>query len=187
MTISELEDILLSDYPSTKLKEHEEELFKLIPELEKCKGFDQKNPWHIYDVLEHIYQVVDNTDDILDLRYAALFHDIGKPEVFKEDSNGVGHFYNHWLVSEEIFNRFAQVHEFSEKRTKTISKLIFYHDKSIDKLDDRAQSCLLKEFSPQELMMLFKLKRADLLAQNEEYNYILNNYDKTEKELLKKY
>ena len=37
-----------------------------------------------------------------------------------------------------------------------------------------------------EIRMLFQLKKADLLAQNKKYHYILENYEVEEKELLKK-
>ena len=57
MSIEELYNILLNEKPSEKLKNKEQELFKLIPEMEKCKNFNQNNEWHIYDVYEHILQV----------------------------------------------------------------------------------------------------------------------------------
>ena len=52
MKAEELFKILLTNKPSDLLRQRENELFELIPELEKCKGFDQHNPWHVYDVLE---------------------------------------------------------------------------------------------------------------------------------------
>ena len=100
MTFEELKEILVSLKPSEEIKKKEQEIFDFIPELEKSKGFNQNNPWHVYDVYEHILHVVDNVDDMFELRLAALFHDIGKPYVYKEDANGIGQFYNHWLVSE---------------------------------------------------------------------------------------
>ena len=187
MTFEELKEILVSLKPSEEIKKKEKEIFDFIPELEKSKGFNQNNPWHVYDVYEHILHVVDNVDDMFELRLAALFHDIGKPYVYKEDANGIGHFYNHWLVSEEIFSKFATRESMNEKTIKRISKLIFYHDKSLNKLDDHELACVLSQFSQEELIMLYKLKRADLMAQNEEYHYLLSDYDKEEKELLKKY
>ena len=92
MSINGLFSILLSEKPSILIKQNEEDIFKLIPELKRCKGFNQNNPWHPYDVYEHILHVVDNVDNDLILRLIALFHDIGKPEVYKEDEQGIGNF-----------------------------------------------------------------------------------------------
>jgi tRNA nucleotidyltransferase (CCA-adding enzyme) len=38
----------------------------------------------------------------IDVRLAALLHDIGKPACFTVDQNGVGHFYNHHIAGMEI-------------------------------------------------------------------------------------
>ena len=57
--VKNLFNILLSDNPSELIKYHEKEIFLLIPELEKSKGFNQNNEWHIYDVYEHILHVID--------------------------------------------------------------------------------------------------------------------------------
>lgn len=57
--VKTLFNILLSDKPSELIKYHEKEIFLLIPELEKSKGFNQNNEWHIYDAYEHILHVID--------------------------------------------------------------------------------------------------------------------------------
>ena len=89
-------NILLSKEPSRLIKENEEYIFSIIPELKNTKGFNQNNLWHIYDVYEHILHVIDGVPGDLTLRLVALFHDIGKPFTYTVDENNVGHFYNHW-------------------------------------------------------------------------------------------
>ena len=59
------------------------------------KGFDQRTPYHVHDVLEHTARVVDATPPQPLVRWAALFHDMGKPALFFADARGVGHFYGH--------------------------------------------------------------------------------------------
>ena len=103
MTTNDLFNILINDKPSESLRKNEQEVFRLLPELKICKGFQQNNPWHPYDVYEHILRVVDGVPDNLYLRTAALFHDIGKPAKYYEDENGIGHFPGHWDESNEIF------------------------------------------------------------------------------------
>ena len=88
----ELNQILLSDYPGHGLRLlHRWGLLQyIIPELCRCVGFDQNNIYHDKDVFEHTITVLESVPAELDLRLAALLHDIAKPQTF----NG-GHFYGH--------------------------------------------------------------------------------------------
>ena len=70
-------------------------LTQVIPELAPSLGFDQRNPHHAYDVFTHIAHVVEATAPELALRWAALLHDIGKPNCFTLDEAGKGHFLGH--------------------------------------------------------------------------------------------
>ena len=187
MTLQELLDILKLDKPSEEIKKHENEIFELIPELRLCKNFDQKSEWHPYDVYEHTLHVIDNTSNDEILRVAALFHDIGKPLTFEEDKYGIGHFPNHWFESKSIFEEFADEYNYDVEKTKKISNIIKYHDLNLGKIDKEQKEKLLKVFNKDELTLLFKLKRADLLAQNSEYHYLLDEYDKQEKVYKKMY
>ena len=186
MTLEELYQILTSDKPSIGIIENEERVFEFVPKLRECKNFSQNSVWHIYDVYQHILHVVDGVDNILPLRLAALFHDVGKPETYFEDERG-GHFPNHWVVSRDAFREFAKENNMDLDTQLLVSKLIFYHDISIDKLTDAGVRQLLEVFTKEELKMLFNLKRADLLAQNSAFHNLLDNYDKQESSLIKKY
>ena len=183
--IQELYKILLSDKPSCILKSREKELFYLIPELEKCKGFKQHSDWHIYDVYEHILHVIDNVSANLILRLSALFHDIGKPFSYTEDVNGVGHFYGHWEVSQKLFIEFANKYNIDINIRDRVSQLVFYHDINLSKLDDAELRKIIEIFDNEGIIQLFELKKSDLLAQNKKYNYILNEYDIQKKKSLK--
>ena len=181
MTLNDLTEILRTDMPSVEIRKKEKEIFEFIPELEKCKGFNQNNEWHPYDVYEHTLHVVDNVENDDILRMSALFHDIGKPETYQEDEFGVGHFYGHWKESKRIFLDFAYNNDIDFKKKKTISKLIYYHDKNFGKLDDDSLHVIMYIFDKKELELLYKLKKADLLAQNKKYHFLLDEYDKQSK------
>ena len=184
MTIEELYTILLSEKPSIILKTNEEELFKLIPELEMCKGFNQNNKWHIYDVYEHILHVVDNVPGDLVLRLSALFHDMGKPLSYTEDENKVGHFYGHWEISKKIFDSFSLRYNLNEKLSEDVSNLIYYHDINISKLDKEDLDLVINKLGIEGINNLYELKKADLLAQNKKYHYILDEYDEQKERIF---
>ena len=187
MTIEELYSILLSDKPSVSLKNREKDLFSLIPSLEVCKGFNQNSEWHIYDVYEHILHVVDNVSPNIVMRLAALFHDVGKPLTYTEDENKVGHFYNHWVVSRRIFLEFANQYQLDQSMIDRISNLIYYHDINIALLGDDKIKELVSRLGLDGVKALFEFKKADLLAQNEKFHYILDDYDKEKEKVFSKF
>ena len=183
MSIDELYYILLCENPSHKLRCNEEGLFSLIPELEECKGFNQNNEWHPYDVYEHTLRVVDNVPYLFALKIAALFHDIGKPLVYQEDEQGIGHFYGHWELSQEIFDIFAMRFNLNKDIRRFVSNLIYYHDINISKLNEQELNKLLKIFGMEGIELLYAFKKADLLAQNPKFHYKLDEYDKELKKI----
>ena len=147
-------------------------------------GFKQNNIWHIYDVYEHVLHVVDGVRGDLCLRLAALFHDLGKPFVYKEDEEGVGHFYGHWAKSNEIFMNFVGKYKISPSISDVCSKLIFYHDLNVDKVSLNELIDLVHALKKEGVSLLYELKRSDLLAQNSEFHYLIDEYYKQEAELL---
>ena len=185
MNLKELLEILLENKPSTKLRERKEELFDLIPELRSCEKFDQHSKWHPYDVLEHIFHVVDNVDPTIELRLAALFHDIAKPETFDLDKEGRGHFPKHGIKSVKKFNEFANKYNLDKTQIDIISRLIECHDDYL--YDSEKTNKLIKTFTKDEIELLYNLQKADLLAQSEECRYLLESYEIGKNKLLSKY
>ena len=179
-----LKHILVQDNPSELIKENENRIFNMIPELSICKGFKQNNEWHIYDVYEHILHVVDNVPNNIELRLAALFHDIGKPFVYHEDEHGIGHFFGHWNKSNEIFESFASKYNISDESKKLISNLIFYHDVNINKRSKEELNKMFDILHYDGIVMLFELKKSDLLAQNSKFHYVLNDYENQKQKIL---
>lgn len=185
MTYNKLLEILLSSDVYDKLKQNEEEIFKLIPELKVCKGFEQNSIWHIYDVYEHILHVVSGVDNNIYLRLSALFHDIGKPLTYTEDNEGVGHFYNHWNKSIDIFRKYQNKFGLSNEEISLITNLIFYHDINIDKMNNKEINNMINGIGKPNIGLLFLLKRADLLAQSPEFHNLLLNIDNQEQNITK--
>lgn len=185
MTVNELFEILLEDKPSDVLRERKEELFELIPELRVCDGFDQKSSWHQYDVLEHIFHVVDNVDPTIELRLAALFHDVAKPITCKVDEEGRGHFKGHGEKSARIFNKFASNYNLNKKKINIIYRLIKHHD---DYLYDQEKRIRVKNtFNKNEIELLYEIQTADLLAQSKESHYLLEEYKIGKEKILSMY
>lgn len=124
-----LNDILLSEKPSSGIYKLIEtgEINGIIPELLKLKGFDQLTPYHDKDVLEHTMAVLDEIKPKLNLRMAALLHDISKPDCFTVDEKGRGHFYGHHIKSAELSEKILQRLGYEDEFILDVKTLIRYH------------------------------------------------------------
>jgi len=103
----------------------------IIPELEACVGFNQYNTHHDKDVFDHILSVTKNTPTILELRLAALLHDIGKPKCFSLGENGQGHFIGHHKISADMAREILKSLKFDNKTIDNVCLLVYEHMISI--------------------------------------------------------
>ena len=182
---SELSQILLSNNPQDSIIENINIFLEVIPELKDLIGFNQNNPHHIYDVFDHTMKVLENTPPNLEIRLAALFHDIGKPKCYSEDEEGVGHFYGHDEASTEMARTILKRLKYDNKTIENVCKLIEFHDYPIYD-NEKSLKKLLNKFNNNDLIdALFILKGADILGQNLNYK---NNFQelKNANETIKK-
>lgn len=137
-----------------------------IPEAAASMGFQQRSPYHVWDVWEHTAVVVDNVPPEPVLRWAALLHDLGKPACFSLDGSGVGHFYGHGQKSAELTERILGRLRFDTKSRERIVRLVRYHDAPIQ-ADKKLLRRLLNKHGEEAARQLLALHRADTLGQAE--------------------
>lgn len=162
---AELSKILLCDRAGDLINKYKEVICEIVPELKPLIGFEQNNPFHMYDVFNHTMEVLNNTSRKQNLRFAALFHDIGKPYVYSEDENGIGHFYGHPKVSASKFTEFAMRMKMDKKSMISIQKLIFFHDVTLGE-KTKSINKFIQLFGEQDVDILFELKLADIMGQH---------------------
>jgi tRNA nucleotidyltransferase (CCA-adding enzyme) len=127
--VMELDKILISDNPEvglnflikTKLMNY------MIPELSFQVGYDQNNPHHSLLLWEHTLEVVKNTSKDIELRWAALIHDIAKPFVRTENAKGYSNYIKHDLLSGEFVIRLALYLKWSNQRRENVYNLVVNH------------------------------------------------------------
>ena len=147
--------IAISLSPELLLTMDTEELKSLLGEdFARMKDYSQNNPHHCYDLLEHTVKTVQSlacseldSDDTVRLRIAALFHDIGKPQVAFE-KNGRTVFYNHARESVGIARRELEKSGIDTEELNRILFYIEYHDAFIsfrcaDDIKDKSNSWLI--------------------------------------------
>lgn len=102
----------------------------ISPELKNSVGIEQ-NGHHTFDVFEHSLRALNyaaEKDFSLEIRLAALFHDIGKPKTRRFDENKKDYtFYGHEVVGERITKKFLESLSFPKNIVEKVSKLVRYH------------------------------------------------------------
>ena len=171
----ELCKMLISDNPSFAIEEMHKTgmLYYVIPELEECVGFDQHNMHHDKDVFKHILQVLQNTAPKLELRLAALFHDIGKPRCFTIGEDGQGHFINHHKIGADISKEVLKRLKFDNKTIEKVSLLVYEHMNRDSRMKNKGIKKLINRVGIENLDDLFRIQIADIKGTAQEYR----NYD----------
>ena len=175
----ELRKLLCAPGAGRVLMEHTRVLGQVLPELLPMEGFDQRNPHHIYTVLEHTARVVDAAPAIPVLRWAALFHDMGKPASFTLDEQGVGHFRGHGEISTAMAGDIMARLKLDNATRQRVTELVRRHDMPIEPLEKTVKRWLGR-LGEEAFFDLLALKRADNLAQAPEYRGRQREYDRLE-------
>ena len=151
----------------------------VIPEILPMHGFDQRTPYHIYDVWEHTAVAVSETPPVTHLRLSALLHDIGKPPSFFTDEKGVGHFHGHPAVSEKMAEEILARLKYDNVTRRRVVTLVREHDRIIVPTEIAVKRALFR-LTPEVFFNLLIIKRADNLAQSPNYRDRLATYDRIE-------
>ena len=136
----------------------------VIPEIVPSIGFDQKNIHHFEDVFNHTLSVIEKCPEDLNIRLAALLHDIGKPDVFFIDDKGNGRFFGHNTKSEKIAKDILNRLRFDNKTIKSVCILVREHMNVLDNASNLAIKRLINRVSKENIYSLLALQKADILS-----------------------
>lgn len=168
----EMSKILMSPRAEVALEHMAESglLGVIFPELQVVIDFKQnQGKWHSKQVWPHTLQVVKNAPQILEVKWAALFHDVAKPQTYTEGPEGV-HFYQHdWkgaLMWDQVADRLRTSNEFK----RHVSTLIYEHlqpsllsTDGVDHASDKALRRMIVRLGD-KLDNLFHLSVADITS-----------------------
>ncbi len=161
----EWDKLLCGAHPCRAILGNVDVLGATIPEILPMRGFDQRTPYHCFDVLEHTAHVVENVRPTPLLRWAALLHDVGKPDMFTVDSRGQGHFKGHAFRSGQMAREILTRLKASPTFTHRVTLLVSQHDDKFEPTPKSVKRRLAKlDDDPDLFYALCELKRADALA-----------------------
>lgn len=157
----EIEKILLSDDPARGLHlmraagllEH------VLPELSRCVGVPQAGE---QDVFEHSILACEGAERSLELRLAALLHDIGKAATIEETDDGSLSFHRHEQVSTELAEAALTRLRFPNAVIRKVRHLVAHHMfHYTDEWSDAAVRRFLSRVGLDAVGDLLKLREAD--------------------------
>lgn len=166
----ELDKLLVSDSPSRALMPMVTTSLAtyIFPELVELGRLRDPANRH-KDVLKHTLTVVDNVPPQVNLRLAALFHDIGKPKTKTAGPDGI-HFFHHEIVGAKMAAKRLRALRYPVKTVEEVTRLIEFHMRfHTYRLgwSDKAVRKYVREVGPDRLIPLSLLVKADCTTQNE--------------------
>lgn len=182
----ELLKILESEKPSVGLiLLYQSEVLEIIfPELSRLAGVEQRKDYHHKDVFFHTCEVVDNiskvTNDVW-LRFAALVHDIAKPNT-KKFIEGIGWtFHGHEEIGARMIKSIFRKLKLPFHKIEYVEKLVRLHLRPIALANEEVTDSALRRLIVQageHLDDLITLCRADITSKNlQKVEKYLDNYE----------
>lgn len=155
----ELNLLLVGRHARKTLSIYPRLVFAVLPELEPMLFCPQRSRYHVYGVWEHSLMVLEHTPLELPLRWAALFHDSGKPTTAMVDPDGRTHFRGHPKLSVQIAGDCLRRLRQSNRLIEEVELLVLHHD---DRVDFGNLQLWLSRLGFESLRRLILLQAADL-------------------------
>lgn len=178
--------IIMSSNPSTGIMMLQKfGLLKyIIPELEEGIGCEQLGE-HIYDVWEHLLHALQHAADKnwpLEIRLAALFHDIGKPKtrrLAQSDTKKKYTFYGHEVVGARMAKKIMERLKFPKKEIELVESLVrnhmFFSD--TEKITLSAVRRIIAKVGKDNIWLLMNVRESDRVGmKKKEAPYRLRKY-----------
>ncbi|MBH51505.1 MAG: tRNA nucleotidyltransferase [Candidatus Marinimicrobia bacterium] len=163
---------------------------RIFPEIDIMYDMKQSPEWHHKDIFAHTLQVVDNAAKLtkkMEIRFAALVHDIAKPRTRKIDPKKGYTFHGHDAIGEKMMHKVSKRMKLSNQLSNYLKKLTLLHLRPIALVKSEVTDSAVRRLmvsAGEELEDLMILCRADITTKNPKLvNKYLNNFDIVEQKM----
>lgn len=194
---AELHRLMISPYPrrGLELMVYTGVCDEVLPEFSALRDTVDEHNRH-KDVFEHTLTVLDNamsmeTDETgpvpapdFILRFAAIMHDVGKPDTRKFEPDGTVSFHHHEVVGAKLTRARMRALKFDKATTKAVTKLVRLHLRFHGYGEQGWTDSAVRRYVADAgdlLQRLHRLTRADCTTRNRrKANYLRAAYDDLE-------
>jgi len=162
----------------------------VFPEIHIMHGMEQTKEWHHKDIFYHTLEVVDNAAKLsnkMELRFAALVHDIAKPNTRAIDPKKGYTFHGHDAVGERMLNRVSKRMKLSNDLKNYLKKLTLLHLRPIALAKKEITDSAIRRVmvaAGEDLDDLLVLCRADITTKNpNKVKKYMKNFERVEQKM----
>ncbi len=166
----ELIRIVMSSHPMEAVlhMKHTGLLRYVLPDLERSVGVEQ-NQAHSYHVFEHLLRSLQHAADknwSLEVRLAALLHDVSKPECRRKSPTGEWTFYGHEVVGSRVTRKILQDLRFPTEMAAKIEKMVRWHMffSDPDQITLSAVRRMINNVGPENIWHLLDVRKCDRIG-----------------------
>ena len=160
---AELTKLLMGSGVTAMLTKYGAVLQTVLPEIGSARGFLQHSPHHDSDVWSHTAMAVGYGLQEPAVRWALLFHDLGKPCCMTRDADGSAHFYGHAGQSAEMAEAILRRLHGEKAFMERVCTLVREHDRGME-VNRKTVRRWISRFGQEQLFQLLAVMEADCLA-----------------------
>lgn len=130
--LAELKRLLCGRDVKRVLLDYSSLFAEIIPPLGSEIGFEQGSRYHNSTLFEHTARAVEAAPPTVEMRFAMLFHDLGKPLCKTVGEDGECHYYGHAEKSASLCDEIMRALKCDNALRERVVRIVRYHDIPVD-------------------------------------------------------